>query len=51
LDKARELIDDRFALPLNPGDTRDGTWFDWINARILLGEATAEIEAWDQPST
>jgi eukaryotic-like serine/threonine-protein kinase len=50
LAKARSSINDRFALPLNPGDTREGTWFDWINARIFLVEATAEIEG-GQPAT
>ena len=44
LKQARELIDVWSRTPLNGGNDRQGLWFDWINARILLREATALIE-------
>ncbi|MEY4487627.1 MAG: hypothetical protein RIQ79_135, partial [Verrucomicrobiota bacterium] len=40
----RLLLDERLQSALVPGDEREGFWFDWINARILLREACALIE-------
>ncbi len=42
--QARELINAWFRTPLNGGNDRQGLWFDWINARILLREASALID-------
>ncbi len=44
LKQARELIDAWFRTPLNGGNEQQGIWFDWINARILLREATTLID-------
>ena len=44
LKQGRELIDAQFRTPLNGGNDRQGLWFDWVNARILLREAAAQIE-------
>jgi hypothetical protein len=44
LKQARELIDVRFRTSLDAAGSSSGFWFDWINARILLREATALID-------
>ena len=40
----RRLVEERFRTPLVAGNPAQGFWFDWINARILLREATALID-------
>ena len=44
LAQSRASIQDEFNNGLDPGDAAHGFWFDWVFARILLGEATAQIE-------
>ncbi len=41
---ARTMIERHFATGIERGRQRDGYWFDWLFARILLREAQAEIE-------
>jgi hypothetical protein len=36
---ARQPVEQVTAEPLAPGGTPHGFWFDWVNARLLLGEA------------
>ncbi len=42
----RKAIDNQFRIgaDLDPGSREQGFWFDWVFARILLGEATALVE-------
>ncbi|MBW8781886.1 MAG: serine/threonine protein kinase [Verrucomicrobia bacterium] len=44
LKQVRELIDARFATALGTGNDHQELWFDWINARILLREASTQID-------
>jgi len=48
LAQARSMIEDKFKNGLDRGTGVQGFWFDWIFARILLGEATALIEGTPQ---
>jgi hypothetical protein len=49
LNQARSMIEDKFKKNgLDRGTGVQGFWFDWIFARILLGEATALIEGTPQ---
>jgi serine/threonine protein kinase len=48
LTQARSMIEDKFKNGLDRGTGVQGFWFDWIFARILLGEATALIEGTPQ---
>jgi serine/threonine protein kinase len=41
LQQARNLIEGRFATPLDYGSADHGLWFDWIISRMLLDEAAA----------
>ncbi len=41
---AESVINARFAAGLERGSWRDGFWFDWLFARVLLREAQSEIE-------
>ena len=43
LENARKLVEDGFQRPLKFSPDMEGYWFDWLNARILLREATALI--------
>ncbi len=38
-----EVIESRFATPLNIGNDAQGQWFDWLIARIYLREAMALV--------
>jgi hypothetical protein len=40
---ASDAINRKFADGLNPGASSQGSWFDWIIARLLRDEAAAEI--------
>lgn len=40
---AREVIESKFAGNLRDGNGRDGYWYDWFFARILLREAQAVV--------
>jgi eukaryotic-like serine/threonine-protein kinase len=44
LASARSAIEAHFAAGITRGQSRDGYWFDWLFARILLREALAEIK-------
>lgn len=44
LQQARQTIEDRFKHPLVFNEADKGAWFDWLDARILLREATELIE-------
>jgi hypothetical protein len=44
LAQGRETIDGKFKIGLDNGDARDGYWYDWVFARILLREAVVLIE-------
>jgi serine/threonine protein kinase len=44
LRQARQTIEDRFGRPLILHEADKGAWFDWLDARILLREATALID-------
>ena len=44
LARNRELIQQQFNRGLDAGGSAKGFWFDWVNARLLLREATALIE-------
>jgi hypothetical protein len=44
LEKARDIIDNRFQTELDQGSAEQGYWFDWVYAHILLREATDLIE-------
>jgi len=49
LTHARSMIEDKFKKNgLDRGTGVQGFWFDWLFARILLGEATAMIEGTPQ---
>lgn len=49
LTQARSMIEDKFKKNgLDRGTGVQGFWFDWLFARILLGEATALIEGTPQ---
>jgi serine/threonine protein kinase len=48
LTQARSMIEDKFKNGLDRGTGVQGFWFDWLFARILLGEATALIEGTPQ---
>ncbi len=41
---ARSTVESRFSTGLAWGSLREGFWFDWLFARVLLREASAEIE-------
>jgi serine/threonine protein kinase len=43
LTKARDAVSRRFAEPMAPGDHSRGMWYDWLFARIMVGEATLLI--------
>ncbi len=48
---ARALVDERFKSPLEPWEPGPQIlWFDWINARILVREASAMLDSRDAPS-
>ncbi len=38
--QSREIVAVRFLDGLDAGDSAEGFWFDWVNARILLREAS-----------
>jgi hypothetical protein len=44
LAEARETVENKFKSQLDQGSPVQGFWFDWVFARILLGEATALIQ-------
>jgi len=44
LQQGRDLVEARFRTALDWGDGIRGFWFDWVNARLLLREASAQIE-------
>jgi serine/threonine protein kinase len=44
LENARKLVEEGFQRPLKFSADQDGYWFDWLNARILLREATALMQ-------
>jgi len=44
LEKARKEVEDGFHQPLGVSDNKGGFWFDWLNARVLLHEATALMQ-------
>ncbi len=50
LTQGRKSIEAKFDGDLDPGSAEHGFWFDWVFARILLGEATALIETVPQAS-
>jgi hypothetical protein len=39
LAQAREAVQSRFSTGLREGGPDDGFWYEWIIARVLLGEA------------
>ncbi|HEU5397560.1 MAG TPA: protein kinase, partial [Verrucomicrobiae bacterium] len=39
----RDLVQRKFAAPMDPGNPADGYWFDWVFARELLRQAEAGI--------
>jgi tetratricopeptide (TPR) repeat protein len=45
LENARLLVEEGFKRPLKYSDDAGGFWHDWLNARILLREATALFHA------
>ncbi len=45
LAEGRQLIETKFADPLNRGDGEVGFWFDWVFARVLLQEASGMDKA------
>jgi serine/threonine protein kinase len=45
--QGREIIENKFAGGLEPGDGEQGFWFDWIFGRIILEEA--EKLPWQTP--
>jgi tetratricopeptide (TPR) repeat protein len=47
LNRSRQLINEKFKKKLEVGDGKNGFWFDWIAARIFLGEAESLIEGSD----
>jgi tetratricopeptide (TPR) repeat protein len=44
LDKARQMIEPKFAAPASFGPPAQGYWFDWLIDRILLREATSLVD-------
>jgi eukaryotic-like serine/threonine-protein kinase len=48
LSQGRQSIEDKFKEILEPGSAKDGFWFDWVFARILLREA---VDLIDPPSS
>ena len=48
---ARPTVESRFAPGLKWGSSRQGFWFDWLFARVLLREAQAEIEGVNEDAT
>ena len=44
LTQAKEAIDARLKKGIESGDDRNGHWYDWVFAQILLREATTLIE-------
>jgi serine/threonine protein kinase len=44
LKQARYLIEARFLAPVDAVPEKNAPWFDWINARILLREASALVD-------
>jgi len=48
--EGRALVEERFKTPLLPWEPAPQIlWFDWINARILVREASATLDRRDQP--
>jgi serine/threonine protein kinase len=45
LEQGRALVDAKFKGGLDRGTGIQGFWFDWVFARVLLREASAQIEA------
>jgi serine/threonine protein kinase len=43
LTKARYAVNSHFAVPMAPGDSSRGLWYDWLFARIMVREATQLI--------
>jgi tetratricopeptide (TPR) repeat protein len=43
LARVRDAVDRHFAVPMKPGDTGRGVWYDWLFARIMMREATMLI--------
>jgi hypothetical protein len=43
LAKGRVTIEKKFSDTLDRGEGTRGFWFDWIFARVLLKEATAQV--------
>lgn len=41
---ARDTVDQRFKTQLDAGDGSAGCWYDWLFARIMVGEAERLIE-------
>ncbi len=48
LTRARSMIEDKFKNGLDRGTGVQGFWFDWLFARVLLGEATTLVEGTPQ---
>jgi hypothetical protein len=44
LAQGRKMVDAKFQAGLAQGNGRDGFWYDWVFAQILLGEATTLID-------
>jgi hypothetical protein len=44
LAKSRELVEERWRMPFTANDNSRGWWYDWFLARLLRGEAAANIE-------
>jgi serine/threonine protein kinase len=43
LAQGRQQLEDYFAGGLKPGNDKEGFWYDWLNAQVLLKEATSLI--------
>ena len=41
--RVRDAVDRHFAVPMRVGERHRGLWYDWLFARIMLGEATMLI--------
>jgi len=49
LQQARNIVDSRFATPLDHGVADRGMWYDWVIARTLLDEATVQMKTAPKP--
>jgi hypothetical protein len=50
LAQGRTIIEAKFAGDLGRGDARQGYWWDWVYARILMQEAAGLIENTPPPA-